>query len=45
MVVMGGGTISASGLITPIDSGTMRVRAFANDGSGVSGTITITVTN
>lgn len=41
----GGGTISSSGLITPIDAGTMRVRAFANDGSGIEGSITITVTN
>ncbi len=41
----GGASISTTGLIAPIDTGTIRVRAFANDGSGISGTITITVTN
>lgn len=39
----GGATISSSGLITPIDTGTIRVRATANDGSGTAHLITITV--
>ena len=41
----GGGTISASGLLTPVDSGNMRVRATATDGSGISGTLDITIVN
>jgi uncharacterized protein YjdB len=38
-------TISSGGLVTALDNGTITVRATANDGSGVYGTSTITITN
>jgi len=38
-------TINSSGLVTALDNGVVTVRATANDGSGVSGTSTITITN
>ncbi len=38
-------TITSTGLITAIDNGTVTVRATANDGSGIYGTLTITITN
>ena len=38
-------TINSSGLVTAIDNGTVTVRATANDGSGVFGTIVITIFN
>jgi uncharacterized protein YjdB len=38
-------TISSAGLVTAIDNGTVIAKATANDGSGVSGTLTITITN
>ena len=38
-------TINSSGLLTAADNGTVTARALANDGSGLSGTITITITN
>ena len=38
-------SISASGLLTAIDNGTATIMATAGDGSGVSGTIDITVSN
>jgi uncharacterized protein YjdB len=41
----GQATINASGLLTAIDNGTVTARATANDGSGVSGTLGITLSN
>lgn len=41
----GQGTISSSGLVTAVTSGTVTARAMANDGSGVFGTFVITITN
>ncbi len=37
--------INAAGLISAIDNGTVTARATANDGSGVYGTLTITISN
>jgi uncharacterized protein YjdB len=37
--------ISTTGLVTALDNGTITVRATANDGSGVYGTLVITITN
>ncbi len=37
--------ISPSGLVTALDNGTATVRATANDGSGVYGSITISISN
>jgi uncharacterized protein YjdB len=41
----GQAAINATGLVTAIDNGTVTARATANDGSGVSGTLTITIFN
>jgi uncharacterized protein YjdB len=38
-------SISSTGLVTAIDDGTATARATANDGSGVYGTLTITISN
>ena len=38
-------TISSTGLVTAIDNGTVTARATANDGSGVYGTLVITISN
>jgi uncharacterized protein YjdB len=38
-------SISPSGLLTALDNGTAIARATANDGSGVYGTLTITISN
>jgi uncharacterized protein YjdB len=37
--------VNSNGLLTATDNGLVTVRAQANDGSGVSGTITITISN
>ncbi len=39
----GQATISATGLVTAITNGTVTARATANDGSGVFGTLVITI--
>jgi uncharacterized protein YjdB len=41
----GQASISAGGLVTAITNGTVTARATANDGSGVSGTLLITLSN
>lgn len=41
----GSATISESGLLTAVSDGTVRVRATAQDGSGISGSLDITVSN
>jgi hypothetical protein len=41
----GQGSISTSGLVTAISNGTVSARATAIDGSGVSGTLAITISN
>ncbi|MGB8489762.1 MAG: Ig-like domain-containing protein, partial [Bacteroidales bacterium] len=41
----GQATISSSGLVTAVANGTVTARATANDGSGVYGTLTITISN
>ena len=41
----GQASISATGLVTAIDNGTVTARATANDGSGVFGTLVITISN
>ena len=41
----GQATISTTGLVTAIANGTVTARATANDGSGVSGTLVITISN
>jgi uncharacterized protein YjdB len=41
----GKATISTSGLVTAVENGTVTVTATANDGSGVKGTLLITITN
>jgi uncharacterized protein YjdB len=38
-------TINSAGLVTALDNGTARARATANDGSGVFGELTITISN
>jgi uncharacterized protein YjdB len=38
-------TLSATGLLTAIDNGTVTVRTSANDGSGIYGTLVITISN
>ena len=38
-------TISSSGLVQALDNGIISVTATANDGSGISGSIPITITN
>lgn len=39
----GQATINASGLVTAVTNGTVTARATANDGSGIYGTMTITI--
>lgn len=41
----GQATISSSGLVTAINNGTVTARASSNDGSGVSGTLLITISS
>ncbi len=41
----GQATMSSSGVVRAVSNGTVTVRATANDGSGVYGTLTITITN
>ena len=41
----GQATINSAGLVTAITSGTVTAVATANDGSGVTGTLVITITN
>ena len=41
----GQATISTSGLVTAVSNGTVTARATANDGSGVVGTLAITISN
>ncbi len=41
----GQATISASGLVTALSNGTVTARATANDGSGIYGTLIITISN
>ena len=38
-------TINGTGLLTAVDNGTVTVRATANDGSGIYGSLVITLTN
>lgn len=38
-------TISSSGLVTAVNNGTITVQAMARDGSGISGTININISN
>ena len=41
----GQATISTSGLVTAVTMGTVLVKATAKDGSGISGTLPVTITN
>lgn len=41
----GQASISSSGLVTAIASGTITAKAIANDGSGISGTLKLTISN
>ena len=41
----GQATINSTGLVTAVANGTVTARATANDGSGVSGTLVITISN
>jgi len=41
----GQATISATGLVTAINNGTVTARATANDGSGILGTLVLTISN
>jgi uncharacterized protein YjdB len=43
--VTGPATVNNSGLVTPTDNGTAIVKAAANDGSGIFGTLDIVITN
>lgn len=38
-------SVNNTGLVTALDNGTATVKATANDGSGVSGTLDIIITN
>jgi uncharacterized protein YjdB len=42
---MGKATVNSSGLVTAVANGTVTVKAAANDGSGVEGTLDIVITN
>lgn len=42
---MGNATVNTSGLVTAVANGTATVKASANDGSGVFGTLDIVITN
>ena len=41
----GQATINSTGLVTAVSSGTVTAKATANDGSGISGTLAITISN
>ena len=41
----GQATISSTGLVTAVSNGTVTARATANDGSGIYGTLVITISN
>ncbi len=41
----GQATISASGLVTAVANGTVTAKATAKDGSGIYGTLTLTISN
>ena len=41
----GQATITSSGMVTAISNGTITAKATANDGSGIFGTLVITITN
>jgi uncharacterized protein YjdB len=41
----GGGFISSSGIVTAVSNGTVTAKATANDGSGIYGTLQITISN
>ena len=38
-------TVNNSGLVTAVANGTITVKALANDGSGIYGTLQIVITN
>jgi uncharacterized protein YjdB len=38
-------TVSSTGLVTAVDNGTVTITATANDGSAVTGTLSVTITN
>jgi uncharacterized protein YjdB len=40
---MGKATVDGMGLVTAVSNGTVTVKALANDGSGVSGTLDIVI--
>ena len=42
---MGKATVDSIGLVTAVGNGSVTVKASANDGSGVSGTLDIVITN
>jgi len=42
---MGKATVNSTGLVTAVANGTVTVKAAANDGSGISGTLDIVITN
>ena len=42
---IGKATINSTGLVTALDNGTVTIRAISNDGSGIYGTIAITISN
>jgi uncharacterized protein YjdB len=42
---MGKASVNSSGLVTAVSNGTVTVKASANDGSGISGTLDIIITN
>ena len=42
---MGNATVNTTGLVTAVANGTVTVKATANDGSGISGTLDIIITN
>ena len=42
---MGNAQVNTSGLVTAVNNGTVTVKAAANDGSGVFGTLDIVITN
>jgi uncharacterized protein YjdB len=43
--VTGRAAVNSAGLLTAVEDGTVNVTATANDGSGISGTIPITISN
>jgi uncharacterized protein YjdB len=42
---IGDATVNTSGLVTAVKNGTVTVKASANDGSGISGTLNVVITN